>query len=485
MKKIFLLFLSGLLALGAASDLCAQDFETGYFLGGNPYAFRLNPAFQSERDIVSIGLGQTGLGTWSNLGISTLLYPSTDGHSVYTFMNDNVSSEAFLKKIHPRNSLDLDLNVNLLTVGFWSNDSFITLDFNLRSLNGVSVPYDLFHFLKDGTQTVSSFDFSGTGFRPKTFAEAAFGGSRHFGTFSVGFRAKALVGLAEAEVQMKKLQMTLNQDRWEIRGQGELNASSPAVRVDRNENGEIDWESLSFDDGRMGPAGFGAALDMGASWDVFPNLTLSLAVLDFGTMRWNREIVGRTPESGYTWTPSEEPVDGNRDAMDRELEEAGEALAGLFRFKDVDASNGENAAFEMLPFRVNLGAEFRMPFYERLSVGTLFTGRGGNIFARYTGRFSLNFSPSDWFSMSTSTTLNRLGESFGFAFNLHPAGVNLMVGCDYIPFHVVSIAPLIEDFPAKYERYAVIPANRMNMNVYVSLNLALGRRHLGHARRLL
>jgi hypothetical protein len=60
-----------------------------------------------------------------------------------------------------------------------------------------------------------------------------------------------------------------------------------------------------------------------------------------------------------------------------------------------------------------------------------------------------------------------------------------MVGCDYIPFSVVSIAPLIDDIPAKYERYAVIPANRMNMNVYVSLNLALGRRHLGHARRLL
>ena len=347
----------------------------------------------------------------------------------------------------------------------------------------MGVPYDLFRFLKDGTQTVSSFDFSGTGFRSKTFAEAAFGWSRHFGTFSVGFRAKALVGLVEAEVRMKNLQMTLNQDKWEIRGQGELNASSPAVRVNRNENGEIDWESLSFDDGRMGPAGFGAALDMGASWDVLPNLTLSAAILDFGTMRWNREIAGRTPESGYTWTPSEEPIDTEDDAMERELEEAGEALAGLFRFKD--ASGGENAAFEMLPFRVNLGAEYRMPFYERLSVGALYTGRGGNIFARHTGRFSLNFSPADWFSMSTGTTLNRLGESFGFALNLHPAGVNLMIGCDYIPFSVVSVAPLIEDIPAKYERYAVIPANRMNMNVYVSLNLALGRRHLGHARRLL
>ena len=49
----------------------------------------------------------------------------------------------------------------------------------------------------------------------------------------------------------------------------------------------------------------------------------------------------------------------------------------------------------------------------------------------------------------------------------------------------MSIAPLIDDIPAKYERYAVIPANRMNMNVYVSLNVAFGRRHLDHARRFI
>ena len=58
-------------------------------------------------------------------------------------MNDKVSTAAFLKKIHKRNSLDLDVNVNLLTVGFWAGDSFYTLDFNVRSLNGVGIPYDL------------------------------------------------------------------------------------------------------------------------------------------------------------------------------------------------------------------------------------------------------------------------------------------------------------------------------------------------------
>ena len=67
-----------LLALLGMSQAAAQEYETGYFLGGNPYAFRLNPAFQSERNLVSVVTGQTGLGTWSNLGVSTLLYPGND-----------------------------------------------------------------------------------------------------------------------------------------------------------------------------------------------------------------------------------------------------------------------------------------------------------------------------------------------------------------------------------------------------------------------
>ena len=100
MKKVFILFLSGLLAFGAASDLCAQDFETGYFLGGNPYAFRLNPAFQSERGIFSIGLGQTGVGTWSNLGLSTLLYPSADGRGPLVNPKFSVAVSAQAKDVN-------------------------------------------------------------------------------------------------------------------------------------------------------------------------------------------------------------------------------------------------------------------------------------------------------------------------------------------------------------------------------------------------
>ncbi len=485
--KLHKLFLVPCLLLASIAVSSAQELETGYFLGGNPYAYRMNPAFQSERSTFSIALGETGLGLWSNLGVSTLLYPGNDG-KLYTFMNDRVSSQEFLKKIHRRNAIDADVNINVLALGIWSRRSFVTVEINARSINSISYPYDVFSFLKDGTTAKNSFDFSGTAMRSKTFAELAVGWSHNYdNVFNVGFRVKGLVGALETEALMKKLTLSLNEERWEVKAQGELNMSSPTLAYKTDENGDLDFNSIGFFNDKYGPAGYGAAVDLGVSWNILPLLTLSAAVLDFGAIRWNREIRGKTPDVSYVWNPSEkEAIDpsssGGQDAVSREMDEILDNLSGLVRFQD--AGSGK-AAFDFLPFRVNLGAEYRMPFYDRLSVGALYMGRGGSAFGRHTARLSLNWNPLNFLSLSTGTTLNKLGESIGFALNLHPAGVNLMIGCDYIPFRCVNVAPLIPDLPAQYSRFAVIPANRMNLNLYLGLNLAFGRRHVDHARRFI
>ena len=293
----------------ASSPVWPQDLESGYFLGGNPYAFRLNPAFQSERNIGSVALGQTGLEVWSNLGISTLFYP--DNGFLYTFLSDHVESSEFLRKIGRNNRLDLDARVNLVTVGFWAGERFFTVDFNVRSLNAVSAPYDLFSFWKEETVSKDTFDFSGTGFRSKSFIEAAFGWSRNYdNVFNVGFRAKALVGILEAEILAEKMTLSMSSDRWEVQARSILNASSPSLAYSRDGD-EINFDSISFDDQRFGPAGYGLAVDLGASWNILPILTLSASVLDLGPMHWNREIKGVSPDTAYAWAPSGQGTGGD------------------------------------------------------------------------------------------------------------------------------------------------------------------------------
>ena len=480
MKKLS--FLVAVLLLCIQSGAYAQDLETGYFLGGNPYAFRMNPAFQSERNIFSLALGQTGLGTWSNLGFSTLFYPdASDGH-LYTFLNDRVSTGEFLEKIRKNNRLDADVRVNLLTIGFWSREQFFTLDFNVRSLNALSVPYDLFCFWKEGAENRSQFDFSRLGLRSQTFAEAAFGWSKNYDdVLNVGFRVKALVGGLELNAMTRNMKLAMSNERWEVESQSFLYGSSPSLTYSLDESGNPDPGSIKWDGGSWGPAGYGGAVDLGVSWNVLPYLTLSASVLDLGAIRWNREIQLVSPESSYVWAPSEN--DGtDAENWNQELDNALNELAGVFRFRD---ASQEGAAFEMLPIQYYLGAEFRMPFYDRLSLGALYSGRTGSGYGRQTGRVSLNWNPLDFLSMSAGTSLSRLGESFGFALNLHPAAVNLVIGCDYIPIHGVSLSPLLKDadVPSFIRRNAVLPRDQMKFNLHIGLNLAFGQSRTDYARR--
>ena len=479
MKNRYTLVTVLLLALIPAG-LRAQDLESGYFLGGNPYAFRLNPAFQSERNLISLVLGGTGTTLWSNLGASTFLYPNSNGY-LYTFLNDRVSASEFLGKINQKNVIGADARVNLLTVGFWAGRRFYTLDFNIRSLNSTSIPRDVFRFMKDDMS--GTFDFSGLGFRANELVEAAFGWSKNYrNVFNVGFRVKALVGLAEMEMALKRMQLSMSGDKWQIQAQGYLHASSPSLYAPTLEDGTLDYRSISFDDIAYGPAGYGGAIDLGASWNVLPNLTLSASILDLGTVRWNREINGVSPEMSYTWDPSQEETISGGDWED-EVDDSLAELVDVIQFKKVSGKG----AFEMMPVQLLLGAEYRMPFYNRLSVGALYLGRYGNAFNRQSGRLSLNWNPLTWMSMSTGATLNRLGESFSFAFNLHPAGINLMFGCDYIPVHSIPYTIDVDDlqdvFPSLDKLEIRAPRDQMKLNFYLGLNLAFGHRRIDHARR--
>ena len=482
MKNKYSLLIFILLALVPAG-IRAQDLESGYFLGGNPYAFRLNPAFQSERNIFSLGLGQTGFGTWSNLGFNTLFYPDeSDGH-LYTFLNDRVDAVDFLRKIKDVNKLDLDARGNLLTLGFWSGPHFFTLDFNLRSQNALTVPYDIFSFWKEGPASRNEFDFSGLGFRSQTFAEAALGWSRNFDDrFSVGFRIKALMGVLELNAVSQSMKLAMSDSRWSVQSQSSIHGSSPSLTYSYDENGNPDPATIELGGDPWGPAGYGGALDLGFSWNILPYLTLSASVLDLGAIKWNRELQFVSPESSYTWAPSEQDDSGSGD-WESEFNDALNGLNNVFRF--TDASGTGAAATEILPFQVYLGAEFRMPFYDRLSLGALCSGRMGSGYGTQNARISLNWSPLDFLSMSTGTTFNRLGESFGFALNLHPAGVNLVVGCDYIPIHSISLTPVLQDadIPSFVRNHAFLPLGQMKLNLYVGFNLAFGSARLDHARR--
>ena len=89
-----------MLPAGASAQ---QNLRTGYFLDGYIYKYKMNPAMAPERGFFALPvMGNIGLGVETNLGLSTFVYPTSQG-GLTTFLSPRVSSEDFLKNIADNN----------------------------------------------------------------------------------------------------------------------------------------------------------------------------------------------------------------------------------------------------------------------------------------------------------------------------------------------------------------------------------------------
>ena len=109
-----------------------------------------------------------------------------------------------------------------------------------------------------------------------------------------------------------------------------------------------------------------------------------------------------------------------------------------------------------------LGLEFRLPFYNRITIGALGVHKFEGPASWTERRVSLNYAPFRWFSLAGSYAFSTYGHSYGAAVNIHPKGFNLFVGLD-------SFKPLLN----MTEQY--IPIDEINTNLKFGLTFPFGK----------
>lgn len=475
MKTVKLLAVSSLLLAGVLAAN-AQDFGTGYFLGGYQYAYRMNPAFPSEHNFFSIGLGQFGANVQSDLGFSDFVKKNTAGQHVI-FLNNEITTDDFMSGINAGlNKIDLTTNLNLISRGKWNKEkiAFTSFDVAIKSQTSLNLPGDLFFFLKDGTATKNQFDFGGTGVTTRNYLELAYGTTRIIkNKFNVGLRIKGLVGLAHASMQMDKLNVDMSTSNWQIDANGTLAASIPFATLGVDGDGYYDYSQFAIDPSKLTKnLGLGGAVDFGLSINLLPWFTISAALLDFGYVNWVDEIVGSV--SNISSFDSSNATDSDQ------LNQFLKSLSGIYKFKaDPVPANAKigGGQWEQLPYRINAGVELRVPFYQRLSVGGLYTMYGGNFaFNANDILLSANWTPLNFLSASVSSRLGDKFKTFGAAINLHPSIFNLFAGVDVIPTKLMNIGGLFSSIPESVKQFVVVPSDDLNLNAYVGLSLSLGKR---------
>lgn len=460
------------LALAAAGAQAQNTFQGGYFMDGYLYAHKMNPALTADRGYLGIGIGRFGVQTMSNVGYSTLYYPAGNG-KVESFLSDNVSSQDFLRKLNKNNVAVADLQMDVFNLGFWTkNDRFHTVSISAHINDGIAAPKELFRFLKDGAADGSEFNFSSLGSKTRAYAEAAYGVSVPLTeSMRVGAKFKALVGFTYARTNFNRFDVSLRGDRWQISTDGTLAQCNFPQEQSGQDIGISDAVIINPDNvtsDNLKPCGFGAAIDLGATWDIFPWLQLSASVTDLGFIRWGK---GQNMAARGNWTY--EGFDNismsGDDDLGNKLEQKISELDNLLKFN----KTGDSALNDILPATFYAGAKFSPLWW--LSAGVLGTVRTDGPYSWGELRGAVNLEPASWIGLSASAATGTLGPKYSAMLNLRLLVLSLFVGAEMSSLYLVSEDPGqrisfkdLDNFPVMF------PRDNLNVDLTFGVNIVFG-----------
>ena len=459
MKKIFGIFI---VALAFSVTVKAQEpLRTAYFLDGYNFVHQLNPALPSARSYFTLpGLGYANLGVQSNMGISTFLFPQENGQ-LTTFMNSSISSETFMKGLNNNNILNEDVSTALLSIGAWGRkNGFTSIDLNLKTNASINLPRDLFMFMKN-VGGAEEYNISNLGVKARSYLELSLGHTQRINKrLSVGGKVKFLLGVLNADLNIDKMNIRMNESVWSVTAKGSLRGSTGnfvnipsyaesgaegskypdqvdfgGIRFNNPFDGANDFSSIMSSIGNC-IGGYGVAIDLGAAYEVINGLTISAAIRDLGFINWKSTIYATTDEASWEFTGFDNISfeEGSENSIENQINGLTEGIEDMIVLRKKPGSSYN----EMLAMTVHAAAEYTMPFWKGMSVGALLTSRIQGAHSWTEGRFSLNLALGNVFAISGSYAISNFGSNFGAALNLHSKVFSFYIGADAIPMHLTT-----------------------------------------------
>lgn len=423
-------YLAVAVMVGAATGVSAQALNSGYFLDGYLFKHQLNPALESDKAYFSIPvLGNINIGTRGNIGLGNFLYPTANG-GLTTFMNSSISAEEFLNGLSTNNKLAMNLDMSILSAGFRAWGGFNTIDIGLRSHTALNIPKDMLEFMKVGQSGPTTvYDMGDMGMSSANYVEVALGHSRQItDKLRVGAKVKFLLGGMYADMSLKNTHVTLSENEWVVSANGEMNIAAKGMTVPEKDGGLVDFDNIEYDS--PGLSGFGLGIDLGATYEVIDNLTVSAAIKDLGFIGWSNNTYASTNNEPWRFDGFENLTfsdDKEEDKLENQLDALGdefEDYANLHR-----RSTGEKLS-KALAATLVVGAEYALPMYDKLSFGLLSTTRFNGPYTWSEGRLSANVSPLSWLEGGVNVAVSSFGTSAGWILNLHPKGFSIFLGMD-------------------------------------------------------
>jgi outer membrane protein OmpA-like peptidoglycan-associated protein len=259
----------------------------------------------------------------------------------------------------------------------------------------------------------------------------------------------------------------MNENEWVMSGDAEFYGSLPGLTLipDEKNPKQLDDIDIDIDDDANFDSfhnGNGFAVDLGATYQLLPEVKLSASLLDFGFIHWNKNVgaVKKVNDWKYTGVEYDFTSDNNGDYFDKYQDSFDEA----FEIDDINAYNS------FLVPKLNLGGEYSF-FEDKLGAGllsrTFFLPR--SVWEELV--ITANYRPVKRLTLSTGYSITNLRhESICFAANMTGGFFNVYFGIDNIPMFWGKVVD-------EYGNKKVSIPSRLN---YMRINLGIGFALGGH-----
>lgn len=429
----------------------AQALKGSYFLDHSINRHQLNPAFAPRANYFQlVGIGNIGLGVYSNLDIPTFTYPT--GDKLGTFLHPSVSVEQFERNLPRHPHLDIDFNTTILSFGWFNkNKAFWNFSLDTRVMADIDLPADLFILAKKGVGTDGQrYNIGNVNAYATAAVQASLGYSREFMKgLRAGFKVRAIAPLAYAGINLEDVSLSTSTQSWKINTEGYAYAAMQGLSLDLPE-GEF-MPSVDFDPNMLLKnkvlAGFGYSVDLGVEYrlDVgcaVDGMRFSAAVTDLGQIFYKKDAVSAFKTSGNVeWVGFQDVTLDSEIAFEESVQEFMDKLGGLANLSEMEHPHSFSRS--TMP-RFYLGVEY--PFLkEKMSIGLLYSSRLSHSYARHELTASYNLKPCKWFALGLNYSFLNTQRTMGAMLELTPkAGPTLYFGFDYFPMEFAPV-PLLED----------------------------------------
>lgn len=431
MKTLYIKSVALALCAMTMLSAAAQSTYSGYFLDNYTYRNQMNPAFGSDRNYVGFpGLGNVNVAMRGNLHTSAVVY-NLDGRTVL-FTNPAIGVSEAMSKFHDNNRIQANVKLSLLNAGFKAFGGYNTIGINAVANVGAGIPGSFFSLAKEGVAN-KTYDISNLRAHADAYAELAFGHShdiRQVKGLRIGAAVKFLVGAGNVDAYFHQADLTLGENDWTARTNADIYASVKGLTYKKDVNENTGHEYVSGADmGTYGPNGFGLAFDLGAEYE-WTDWKFSAALVDLGFISWSNTQWATT---GGVKTVNTDAFTFNVDddasnSFDNEWDRLSDQFSELYELED----RGDNGSrTRMLGATLNLGAQYCLPVYRKLSFGLLNTTRIEGDYSWTQFRLSANVIPAKCFSAGTNVAVGTFGWSFGWVANVKVTGFNLFLGMDH------------------------------------------------------